>query len=271
MRKHKPPISTMTDLSIIIITWKAKYLLKKCLDSIYNSNFRGSREIIVVDNGSFDGSVEMIKQKYPKITLIENSHNKGVSRARNQGLKIAQGRYCLLLDDDAMLGKETLQILVAVMDRDQKVGIGGPKLLYPDGQLQYSCRTFPTPITVLLRGTPLGHRFPNNHFLRKHLLKDFDHNSLKEVDSVLGACMIIRKETVKDLNYLDEGYFFAYEDTDLCLRAWKRGWTVLYIPQAQAIHCYQRRSVKSMVNRLKWEHIKSASRFFWKKYFIFKI
>lgn len=260
----------MIDLSIIIITWKAKDLLKKCLDSVYGSDFSGSKEIIVVDNGSFDGSVEMIKKDYPDITLIENSYNKGVTISRNQALKIAQGRYCLFLDTDVVLNKDTLRILVGEMDKDIKIGIGGPKVLYPDGRLQYSCRTFPNLITAILRATPLEDKFSNGYFLRRYLLKDFDHNSPKEVDWVIGACQIIRKETLKDLNYLDEGYSYYCEDTDLCFRAWRKGWKVLYLPQTQVVHHYQRRSAKALIDRAKWQHFKDMCRFLRRRYFSFR-
>jgi GT2 family glycosyltransferase len=254
------------DVSIIIATWNQKKSLRHCLRSVYGSDFEGSFEVIVVDNGSRDGSGEMAAKEFPKAILIENNKNLGVSKSRNQAFNKMRGKYGLLLDDDAVLTKNCLKLLVGEMDAVPRCGIAGPKIIYPDGRLQYSCRSFPDPISVGLRGFGLDKIFPDNHFLKKYLLADFDHQSTREVDWLMSACLIVRKEIIDEIGGFDEKYFFGGEDADFCLMARRKGGQVLYFPRALAIHEYQRKSARGF-NRFALEHAKSLCRFFWKLYF----
>jgi len=255
------------DVSIIIASWNSKELLRQCLRSVYASDFSGNYEVIVIDNGSSDESAKMVKKEYLKAILIENKENGGVASARNQGLRISQGRYCLLLDADAFLKNNSLKILIKTMDCHPKAGVIGPKLLHPNGQIQYSCRSFPNLAAVISRFFHLDNIFPNFSPIRKYLLNDFDHHSLKQVDWVVGACQIIRRRALEEIGFLDEKYFFACEDLDFCFRAKQKGWQTIYAPDSCVIHYYQRRSVPGLFNRFTIKHIKSLLRFFWKFYF----
>jgi len=250
----------MKDLTIGIATWNAVELLKNCLTSIVETVKDLSYDVVVVDNGSRDGTSELMREKFPDFTYIRNEVNEGVAKARNRCLSGANSRYVILLDVDTIVWPDSFKILVEVMDRYPKVGVGGPKLLNPDGSIQLSCRTFQTPLTILFRGTFLGKFFPNSRFVKKHLMADWDHNEMRSADWMLGACHIIRQETLKDIGKLDDGFFYLYEDVEFCWRARKKGWDVLYIPESQITHIYQRQSASGL-NRMTLKHVRSICRF----------
>ena len=256
----------MKDLTIGIATWNAADLLRDCLNSIIE-NVSGLRyDVVVVDNGSADETAKIMREEFFDFIYIKNEVNEGVARARNKCLGIANSHYVILLDVDTIILLGSFETLVEVMDRNPRVGIGGPKLLNPDGSLQLSCRTFQTPLTVLFRGTSLGKLFPNSRFVRGHLMADWDHNEIRSVDWIMGACHIIRREVISDIGKLDHGFFYLYEDVEYCWRAKKRGWEMLYIPQSQITHIYQRQSAAGF-NRMTLTHIRSISRFMRIKYF----
>lgn len=255
----------MTKASIIILTNNRKQLLKQCLDSLIATGL-SENEIILVDNGSSDGTSEMVKN-YENLILVKNKKNLGVAKARNQGVKKAKGKFIIFLDDDTLIKKAKFSEIMDFMKKDSNVAIVGPKILYPDGKIQESARKFPTPLAVLWRGTFLARAFPNAHFYKDYILADFDHRMPKEVDWVMGACQVIRRETFDKIGFLDERYFFGYEDIDFCFRAKKAGFKVIYYPFAEIIHYYRRKSARSVLNRAKFEHLKSIARFFSRKYF----
>jgi GT2 family glycosyltransferase len=250
----------MKDLTVGITTWNAAELLKNCLTSIVENVKDLTYDVVVVDNGSRDKTAELMREKFPNFTYIRNEVNEGVAKARNKCLDGVDSRYVILMDVDTIVWPDSFKILVQVMDRYPKVGIGGPKLLNPDGSIQLSCRTFQTPLTVLFRGTPLGKFFPDSRFVKKHLMADWDHKNMHSVDWIMGACHIIRRETLKDIGLLDEGFFYLYEDVEYCWRAKKKGWDVLYIPQSRIIHIYQRQSAAKF-NVMTLRHIMSICRF----------
>lgn len=253
-------------VSVIIPTWNSKEFLRQCLRSVFASEFDFDYEVIVIDNGSEDGSPVMVKNEFARAILIENKKNLGVTKSRNQGFKIMRGNFCLLLDDDAILEKDCLARLFDKIISLSSCGIIGPKILYPDGRLQYSCRKFPDPASVLLRGINLDGIFPFSIITNKYLLKDFDHNSSREVDWLIGACQLVRREAILNIGGFDESYYFGCEDVDFCLRAKRAGWQIVYFPEARAIHRYQRKSARGVCNRFTLWHIISLCRFFKKLY-----
>jgi N-acetylglucosaminyl-diphospho-decaprenol L-rhamnosyltransferase len=240
--------------------------LEKCLSSVYEDGGK-KHEIVVVDDCSSDNTAQMIRETFPEVKIVRNTLKQiGMGAIRNQGIKNSLGRYILFVDADTEIQKGTIQKLFEYMQKSDRVAIAGPKLIYPDGTLQYSCRTFPTPITFLLRGLGIGEK---TKIIHRHLMKDFSHKSKMEVDSMISACWIVRRSAVEDIGGFDRKYFFGYEDTDLCLRAWRNGWKVIYIPQATVKHHYRRRSFNGgLINRWKWFHLKGGLRFFIKKYLI---
>ncbi|MEW6203538.1 MAG: glycosyltransferase family 2 protein [bacterium] len=226
----------ITDLSIIIITLDAFPLLRRCIESIRTSVRKISFEIIVVDNGSADGTADWLSGQ-KEIRTIRNEHNRGVAPARNQGLKEARGRYLLILDVDTEVERAALDTLVWQMESYPRTGIGAPMLTDADGSLQFTCRRYPTVFSKLYRRMPFA--FAEKR-LDKELLKDWDHGIAREVDYVIGACQIIRREAFDQVGLLDDKIFYGPEDIDYCLRMWKAGWKVMYFPAARVKHLEQR-------------------------------
>lgn len=261
----------MFDLSIIIVNYKTKNLLEQCLNSIYSENYHFSYEVSVVDNDSKDSSIEMVKKKFPQVKLIENRNNLGFAAANNQALRRSNARYLLLINPDTVVLPDSLNVMMEFMDEHPEAGIAGCKLLNPDYSLQYSCRKFSNFATFFLRGIHLDSIFPNNTILRKYMMFDWDHNEIREVEWVLGSCMMVRRKAVEQVGMLDENFVLYFEDQDWCYRMWKHGWKIYYVPQAQMVHYYQRRSAKQFLNVLTWTHIKSMLYFFKKHYLQFPL
>jgi len=250
----------MKDVTIGIATWNGAALLRECLGSIKKNVIGISYDVVVVDNGSIDETSKIMQEEYPDFTYIRNRENEGVAKARNKCLDIADARYVIVLDVDTIIHKGALETLVKTMDQHPKVGIGGPKLLNPDNSLQLSCRTFQNIFTILFRGTALGRWFPGAPFVKDHLMIDWHHNDMRFVDWMLGACHIIRRETLLDIGKLDDNFFYLYEDVEYCWRAGQKGWKVLYIPESRITHIYQRKSAAGL-NPMTYKHLKSIFRF----------
>ncbi len=237
-------------------------LLVNCLASIFATGHRLDFEVILVNKPSDDGA-EKFAEQYPALRLITYP-TFGISKMRNVGIRNTRGRYVLILDADTEVKPGALDTLADFMDAHPRVGVAGGKTIHPDGSLEYSCKRFYTPLTILFRRTPLGRWLPNNRWERRHLMLDEDHNKPLMCDWVAGACFLMRRETIDQIGLFDESFYFGFEDVDWCFRARRAGWTVRYIPSATIIHHVQRKSLG--FNRLSWEHLKSGLRFWWKHY-----
>lgn len=265
----------MTDLSVILLNWNTRDDLLRALASITRAprpvamGAGGAEpptvEILVVDNASTDGSAERVREAFPSARLIVNPVNLGFSAGNNVGIQAAKGRYLFLLNPDTVVHDNALETLVAFADGRPEAGIVGAKLLNGDGSLQASCRTFPTLVNGFFRDTPLGRLFPKNRFNRDYLMKDWDHNSPREVDWVSGAAMLLRRETLEEIGGLDESFFMYCEDVDVCYRAKHHGWKVLYCPDAVITHLIARASDQNVAAMLVERH-RSMYRFFRKHY-----
>lgn len=252
------------ELSIIVLNYNTVDLLKKCLQSIFFNEHQTPCEVLVVDNNSRDGSAKTVRREFPNVDLIANSTNRGYARAVNQALKVSQGEYILILNADIRLLPGAIDELKKFMDIHQEAGIVGAKLLNPDGTLQYSCRTFYALRTILYRRTILAKLFPQSRIIREHLMTDWDHSDVREVDWVLGSCLMVRREAIRDVGMMDERYFLYFEDVDLCYRMKRGGWKVYYLPQARMIHHHRRDSARKGINRERLSHLISALRFYYK-------
>jgi GT2 family glycosyltransferase len=221
---------------VCIVSYRVRDLLRDCLRSLYQ-NTRLSFEVIVVDNASQDGVVEMLQQEYPQIRLVENQDNAGYTRPMNQALRLGRGRYLLQLNPDTLVLPEAIDRLVAFMDQQPEVGICGPKVLNRDLTLQKPCRRGePRPWAVLTYFLGLSALFPNSPFFSRYLMTYLDEDVTHPVDGVAGSCMLVRRALIDQIGYLDERYFAYQEDADFCFRARQAGWRVYYMPQAQIIH-----------------------------------
>ncbi|MDP2932717.1 MAG: glycosyltransferase family 2 protein [bacterium] len=246
------------DLSVIIVSFNTKDLLRKCLVSVFASKTSYQFEVLVSDNGSHDESPEMVKADFPQARLLENGANLGFSKGNNVALRLAQGRYLLLLNSDTEIAPDALESSVRYMDKRSDVGILGGKVVLFDGRLDQACRR----------------RFPNpwNSFLRLFGLKRFsDYNidapvdAVMEVDAVMGAYMLIRKSVADKIGLLDEEFFMYGEDLDWCWRAKEEGFKTVYYPPVKVTHYKYGSSRKIPLVTIKAAH--EAMRIFYRKHY----
>ena len=227
----------MVNLSISIVNYNNKECLRNCLDSIYSSDPETSLGITVVDNGSSDDSVEVVRQAFPSVTVIENSENCGFAKANNQGIRASRGQYVLSLNNDTVIKNGTLDGLVRFMQEHPDVGVCGPKVLNPDGTLQHQCRrSFPTISSSLFYFLKLHRLFPRSERLGRYLMTHLDDDDATEVDSVSGCCMMVRREVIEKVGVLDENYIMYGDDLDWCYRIKQAGWKVCYVPDVHIVH-----------------------------------
>lgn len=237
------------DLSVVIVGYNSLPELGDCLRSVHEAGSGLRLETIVVDNASSDGTADYVRREYADVRLVANTRNLGYSAAVNQGMAEARAPYALVLNPDVVVGKGSLQRLVSFMDEHPDAGIAGAKLLNPDGSVQYSCRRFYTFWTLVLRRTPLGRLLGKGRTISSYLMFDYDHEESREVDWVIGACMIVRKEALADFGGMDERFFLYFEDVDWCYRVWQSGWKVYYVADAVMRHTYARESARPRLSR----------------------
>lgn len=224
------------DLSIIIVNWKVKDLLRKCLSSVYRETKDLTFEVFVADNDSRDGSVEMVRAEFPQAQLIANDRNLGFAAANNPAIAKSKGEFVLLLNPDAEVVDGALQQMVAFMRQNQHVGILGPKLLGADGQIQPSVRRDPTILSQTMIMFKLMPFFSGLGPLRRYLAKDFDYARPVQVEQIMGAAYLIRRSVITAIGGLDERFFIWFEEVDLCKRARQAGFQVWYTPEATIRH-----------------------------------
>ena len=256
------------DFSILIVNYKNKAKTIRCIESIKQADLASlTYEIIMVDNNSGDGIVEELKIRYPEVKSLQSEHNRGMGGGNNLAERGASGDFLLILNNDTLVKKDSINKLINFHNSRHDVGLVGPKLLYPDGRLQYTCLRFPSFLTPLYRRTFLG-QFAKRH-LERFLYAEYDHLTEKEVDWVQGSSMLIKRNLFEELSGFDERYFMYFEDIDLCRRIWQTGLKVVYYPEAVIIHDHTRASANNrwyiapFTNRLSQIHLAS-----WIKYFI---
>lgn len=233
------------DLSVTICSWNTSDDLRTCLESLEAERSSASFEVIVVDNASADGSPDMVARCFPWVRLYRMERNLGFTGGHNFALANRAGRHAFLLNSDAAVHAGGIRAILEFHRTNPTAGIIGPKLLNPDGSLQYSCRRFPNPWAALFRNTFLGKLFPNNRFTREYLMKDVPHNAPIEVDWVSGAAMFASEEFMARVGLLDEEFFMYSEDVDWCWRAWRSGFRVVYLPNAVVTHTIGRSTDKA--------------------------
>ncbi len=249
-------------VSIVIISYNTKELLCACLASIARHYPALLSNVTVVDNASEDGTVEAVRAQYPEVGLAVNQTNVGYAKAVNRGIRASATPYVLIFNPDIEVREGSIESLLGFMETHPDAGIAGSRLLYPDGTLQYSCRTFYTVPVVLLRRTLLGRIFPNARTVREHLMLDWDHASSRAVDWVIGACMIVRREAFEKVGGMDERFFLYLEDVDWCSRMQKHGYNVYYVADAEMVHHHRRESAKMLPDRKLLAHLFSTFRYY---------
>lgn len=255
----------MFDLTIVLLVWKDADFLRGCLDSIVRARGDLGLEVVLVENGVRVDRANYLTEGVA-VHVIHNDTNRGVAPARNQGLRQAQGRFVMLLDVDTVVTQGALGTLVRYMDAHPEVGLAGPRLQDADGNLQLTCRKLPTVGSKFLRRTPMRWA---RAALADEMLEGYDHRAPRAVDYVIGACQIIRRQALEQVGLLDEQYFYGPEDIDYCIRMWRGGWRVMYVPDAVVVHNEQRLTKKRMVSKLTFTHAVGLARYFVKYRYAF--
>ncbi len=232
------------DLGIVIVNYNTRDLLRTCLRTVYASEGAVSLAVCVVDNGSADGSAEMVRTEFPQVRLIANDRNLGYPAANNQGLA-ALGfpdggdapRYALLLNSDTELPPNALADMVSFADTHPDAGMAGPKLIRRDGSLDLACRrSFPSPEVAFYRLSGLSRLFPRSRRFGRYNLTYLDPDEMTEVDALVGAFMLVRREAIRQVGLMDEQFFLYGEDLDWCYRFREAGWKVYYNPDVTVLH-----------------------------------
>lgn len=222
-------------LSVIIVNWNTKELLRKSIQSVYDIAGTYPYEVIVIDNASDDGSADMVADEFRDVMLVRSKENLGFSAGNNVGMQLASGEYFLLLNPDAELKTNAVRNMIEFADEHPRAAFIGPKLLNSDGSLQKNGRKFPSFLREISELTRIHKWFWNYYDLNMGWGRvDFD--KITQVDEVSGACILARKAAVDEIGLLDERFFMYYEETDWCKRAKKAGWEVYYLPTAEVIH-----------------------------------
>ena len=224
------------NVSIIIVNWNTKGLLRDCLTSVYERAGDVDYEIIVIDNASTDGSAGMVKNDFRQVILIENSENRGFAAANNQGMVVAKGRYVLLLNSDTVVLDNSIANTMRFADENPQAAVTGCRVLNPDRTLQRTCFMFPSILNMLLSSTYLYKLFPKNRFFGREQMTWWDRSDVRNVDVVTGCFMLVRREAIEQVGVMDERFFMYGEETDWCYRFWKKGWTVMFAPVGEIIH-----------------------------------
>jgi len=249
-------------ISVIIVSWNTKELLKKCLDSLVKYGEEFDLEIFVIDNASSDGTTWMMKNDFPEINFIPNKDNAGFAKANNQGIKRATGDYVLLLNPDTEIFADTLAHSISFMEENKDCGVMGCKMVYKNGSLQPSVRRFPKLWPILFMFLKLPKIFPHLRSIENYLATDFDYEKTQDADQVMGAYMFIRPAVFDKIGLLDEDFFIWFEEVDFCRRTWKAGYKVMYFPGAKIIHHGGQSFAQQKMVKNQWNFFKSAWKYF---------
>ena len=224
------------DLSIIIVNWNTRDLLRDCLASVVDQTRCSAYEIIVVDNDSSDGSVEMVRGEFPDVVLIVNETNVGFAAANNQGMEIARGRYVLLLNSDTVVLDGAIDKALDFAEAHPQAGVVGCRVLNEDRSLQNTCFMYPSVLNMALAASYLYKVFPRSRFFGRERMTWWPRDDVREVDVVTGCFMLVRRDAIEQVGLFDTNYFVYGEETDWCYRFRAAGWRVLFTAEAEIVH-----------------------------------
>jgi len=258
---HRSPKAAPMDISVIIVSYNTKNLLQTCLHSVYETIKNVSFEVLVVDNASRDGSPAMLRKEFPGVRVIENPQNRGFAAANNQALAIMKGRYALLLNTDTVLKENAVYELFSFMEAHPEAAMASGQLLNADGSRQNSIANFPSLLTLLFNIPLLEMVFPQKYPSKRYL-----HEEPIEIDSGIGACLLVRRKAIEEVGPLDERYFFFFEETDWAMQMKMAGWKTFHVPTAYIYHLQGQSIGHDIRSRIEFYH--SRYQYFrkWKTY-----
>lgn len=248
-----PPV-----LSVVVLSWNTKDLTRACLRALFAETPRHPREVIVVDNGSQDGSADAIAAQFPQVRLLRNPDNRLYAAGNNQGAAVAIGEFVCTLNSDTEVREGALDRLVDFLREHPEYGAAAPRLCDPDGSVQHACQRFPTLATALCFDSWWGTWWPGSRVQRRYLMRDFDHLHSRDVDQPPGACCVLRTVEWRQLGGFDETLSLFYNDVDLCRRLWACGRRIRYVAEAEVMH-HRGASTKNFARMLVlWHKNRSA-------------
>lgn len=239
-------------ISVVILNWNNKDVIINCLEAVQSELAAIDSETTVVDNGSIDGSLELIKQKFSNVNLIENKENLGFAKGVNQGVQKSRGKYVLLLGSDTEVQKGSVQALLNRLESlgDEYAAVA-PQLLNSDGSIQPSCRNFPTPLNLFADMTFLWKLFPKSKIFGNYRLTYWDHHNERDVVQPQMTCMLVRREVFEKIGLLDEDFSIYFNDVDWCYRVNKADFKIRFVPDAKVKHIYGHSTKKWRGKRVK--------------------
>ena len=246
----------MIDLSVLILTYNSSLYIEECVQSLLKELLGLKTELIFIENNSSDNTLSLIEKiinsPIPEnidIKLIKNEINRGYARGINQGLEISSGKQILLLHPDVVMQPDSLKNLMKVLEEDPKIGMAAPQFLYPNGQIQPSCRRFPGYWSVINEALGLTRLFPKNKSINGWKMGDFNHTYRKKVDQPMTACVLLKRKVLDEVGVMDEQFVMFFNDVDWCKRIIQKGWEIVFTPEAKVIHVLGG-SVKQMRSRM---------------------
>jgi len=257
-------------LSVTLVNYNQKYFPRMCIESLKQSVTDFEYEIVAVDNNSTDESVEYLEQEGESATIkfIKSPENLGYGRGHNLAAENSIGEYVLIMNVDITVEKDTLQRLMDYMTKHKEIGILGPKLIYHNRDVQASCRRDMGFTDLAIKRSPLRHIPPFKNRCERYLMKDFDHKKTQEVDLLVGAFFLMKKDVFDEVGGFDPRYFLFMEDFDLCKKVRSRGYKIVYYPEVEAVHYHKRLSqggiLEQFTKKTFWLHVSSAIKYFWK-------
>lgn len=265
----------MKHINIVIVNYKMKEDIAKCLASLYQDieNSELQVGIVVVDNNSNDGIDTFLAEKYPDVRVILQKENLGFGKSQNRGIKEIEALYYFALNPDTVfpVGQRILDRMYQYMESHPRIGMIGPKIVYPDGSLQYSCYRFPNFWQPVFSRTKLGKKGRGEKISNHFLMKDFNHSETRPVDWIMGSAMFVRSSAISEVGVFDDRFWMYAEDCDWCRRMWESGWPVYYVHDIIIEHAHGRGSAKVpgvvkalLKNKLARVHLLSWFKYMWK-------
>ena len=224
------------ELTVSVVAYRTPELLRRCLSALFAERASVDMEVFVVDNASADETIDLVRAEFPWVRPIANTHNLGFGAAHNQALRHASGRYWLVLNSDAAPQPGSLRTLIDFMDATPSVAVCGPRLVYPNGQIQPSRRRFPTAPTLFFESTQIQRFWRDNAVLRRYYVTDVREDVIQDVDWIVGASLCVRASAAGEVGLFDERFFMYSEELDWCRRFRAAGWRVAYVPTAEVVH-----------------------------------
>ncbi len=228
-------MSADVELSVVIPSWNTRELLRVCLEKLAAAE-KPSSEVIVVENGSADGSGDMVRAGFPDVRLIQNAENLGFAKGCNQGMRAAVGRYVLLLNTDTEVAPDALVRLHRFLEEHAEYGAAAPRLVHANGSTQRTVMAFPGWWTPLFFATPLERWLPRSRELQRYFLAGWDQEDERDVDQPPAACLLLRRRVLEEVGLFDEELWLFFNDVDLSLRMARAGWKTRYLAGAVVVH-----------------------------------